>query len=94
MRQEKIGKPSSAWLGATIFSLLTGAGFDYGVFVLLFDSTWHGLFFIGTAIAFARVSWVVHPKNHKLQLLVTSLPITLALVFGMYLFLTFTPKIM
>jgi len=81
--QQKM-KPASAWLGATIFSLLTGAAFGYGIFLMLFSNKWHGLFFIAIAIAFARLCWVALPKDRKLQLWITGLTISLVLAFVLY----------
>lgn len=63
MGREQIIKPASAWLGTTIFSLLTGIAFGYGVFLTLFDTVWHGLFFIVIAIAFACLCWLEGPQT-------------------------------
>jgi hypothetical protein len=84
MGRERIIKPGNAWLGATIFSLLTAAAFGGGVFLMVFSGIWHGLFFIVIAIAFARLCWSALPKNHKLQLWVTGLTIALALGYLLY----------
>jgi len=84
MEREKITRPASAWLGTTIFSLLTGIAFGYGVFLMLFSSVWHGLFFVVIAIVFACLCWVGIPKDHKLQLWVTGSTITITLLFILY----------
>lgn len=94
MGREQIIKPASAWLGTTIFSLLTGIAFGYGVFLTLFDTVWHGLFFIVIAIAFACLCWLGLPKDHKLQLWVTGSTITLALAFILYLISNITLRFM
>jgi hypothetical protein len=84
MERERIKKPAGIWLGATIFSLLTAAAFGGGVFLMVFGSIWLGLFFVVIAIAFARLCWFALPKDHKLQLWVTGLTITLALGYLLY----------
>jgi hypothetical protein len=94
MAQEKIIKPASAWLGATIFSLLTGVAFGCGVFLMLFSGIWQGLFFIVIAIAFARLCWVALPEDHKVQLWVTGLTIALAMAYMLYLIFNLTPRFM
>lgn len=94
MGREQNIEPASAWLGTTIFSLLTGAAFGYGAFLMLFDSAWHGLFFIIVAIAFARLCWVALPKDHKLQLWVTGCAIALAFGFLLHLISSMTLRFM
>lgn len=94
MKQEHINEPASAWLGTTIFSLLTGMAFAYGTFLMLFNGAWYGLFFIVIAIAFARLCWVALPGDHKLQLWITGLMITLALVYLLYLISSLTLRFM
>ncbi|WP_198115922.1 hypothetical protein [Massilia rhizosphaerae] len=84
MERERINKPAGTWFGATIFSLLTAAAFGGGVFLMVFSSVWHGLFFVAIAIAFARLCWLALPKDHKLQVWVTGLTIALALVYLLY----------
>jgi hypothetical protein len=84
MERERINKPAGTWLGATIFSLLTAAAFGGGVFLMVFSSIWHGLFFVVIAIAFARLCWFALPKDHKLQLWVTGLTIAFALGYLLY----------
>lgn len=84
MVKERTFKPASAWLGATIFSLLTAAAFSGGVFLMVFSSIWQGLFFVAIGAAFARLCWLALPKDHKLQLWVTGLTIALALGYLLY----------
>lgn len=79
MERERIIKSGSAWLGTTMFSLLTAATFGGGVFWMVFSSIWQGLFFIAIAVAFARLCWSALPEDHTLQLWVTGLAIALAL---------------
>lgn len=94
MKREQINNPASAWFGTTIFSLLTGVVFGYGVFLMLFSSVWQGLFFIVIAIAFACLCWVGLPKDHKLQLRVTGSTIALALAFILYVISSITLRFM
>lgn len=94
MGREQNIEPASTWRGATIFSLLTGAAFGYGAFVMLFDGALHGLFFIVVAIAFACLCWVALPKDHKLQLWVTGCTIALAFAFLLYLIFSLTLRFM
>lgn len=94
MGREQNIEPASAWLGATMFSLLTGAAFGYGAFLILFDSAWQGLFYIIVAIAFACLCWVALPKDHKLQLWVTGCTIALAFAFLLYLISSMTLRFM
>ena len=94
MKREQINNPASAWFGTTIFSLLTGVAFGYGVFLMLFSSVWQGLFFIVIAIAFACLCWVGLPKDHKLQLRVTGSTIALALAFILYVISSITLRFM
>lgn len=79
MERKRITKPAGAWLGATIFSLLTAAAFGGGVFLMVFNSIWHGLPFVVIAIVFARLCWFALPKDHKLQLWVMGFTIAFAL---------------
>ena len=94
METEQKMKPASAWLGATIFSLLTGAAFGFGIFLMLFSNKWHGFFFIAIAIAFACLCWVALPKDHKLQLWITGLTISLVLALLLYVISQLTPRFM
>jgi hypothetical protein len=94
MRRDQNIESASAWLGATIFSLLTGAAFGYGAFLLLIDNAWQGMSFIIVAIAFARLCWVALPKDHKLQLWVTGCTIALAFAFLLYLISSMTLRFM
>lgn len=55
-----------------------------GVFLMVFSSVWHGLFFVAIAIAFAGSCWSALPEDHKLQLWLTGLTIALALVYLLY----------
>ena len=84
MERERIIKPGSAWLGTTIFSLLTAATFGGGVFLMGLSSIWPGLFFVAIAIAFGRLCWFAFPEDHKLQLWVTGSTIALALGYLLY----------
>lgn len=94
MEREQSIEPTSAWFGATIFSLLTGTAFGYGVFLVFFNGVWHGLFFIVIAIAFACLCWFALPKDHKLQLWVTGSTIALALAFILYVISSMTLRFM
>jgi hypothetical protein len=85
MERERIIKPGSAWLGTTIFSLLSAATFGGGVFLMGVIGIWPGLFFFAIAIVFARLCWFAFPEDHKLQLWVTGLAIALALGYLLYL---------
>ena len=94
MRRDQNIESASAWLGANIFSLLTGAAFGYGAFLLLIDNAWQGMSFIIVAIAFARLCRVALPKDHKLQLWVTGGTIALAFAFLLYLISSMTLRFM
>lgn len=84
MERKRTIKPGSAWLGTTIFSLLTAATFAGAVFLMGVISIWPGLFFGAIAIAFARLCWFAFPEDHKLQLWITGS--ALALGFGCFLY--------
>ncbi|XYJ11987.1 hypothetical protein ACSUZJ_08335 [Telluria sp. B2] len=94
MRQDDTGRPASGWLGATIFSLLTGTAFGFGSFMLVLAGPWYGSFFYLVAITLSCLCWIALPYERNIQLWVTGLAIALQIGYAMYWFSNFKLRFM